>query len=61
VNANERKAVYRRFRGAINLKARQLRQWLDTTRRRRSASNPGRVCDTRWRYSLMNWGHDPLR
>ncbi|THD58822.1 DUF3140 domain-containing protein [Phenylobacterium sp.] len=21
----------------------------------------GDVCDTRWRWSLMNWGHDPLR
>jgi DNA topoisomerase VI subunit B len=21
----------------------------------------GDVRDTRWRYSLMNWGHDPLR
>jgi Protein of unknown function (DUF3140) len=21
----------------------------------------GDVTDTRWRYSLMNWGHDPLR
>lgn len=21
----------------------------------------GEVRDTRWRWSLMNWGHDPLR
>ena len=21
----------------------------------------GDVADTRWRYSLMNWGHDPLK
>ena len=21
----------------------------------------GDVTDTRWRYSLMNWGHDPLK
>lgn len=21
----------------------------------------GNVTDTRWRYSLMNWGHDPLK
>jgi hypothetical protein len=21
----------------------------------------GDVTDTRWRHSLMNWGHDPLR
>jgi hypothetical protein len=21
----------------------------------------GDITETRWRYSLMNWGHDPLR
>jgi hypothetical protein len=21
----------------------------------------GDVTDTRWRYSLMNWGHDPMK
>ena len=29
---------------------------------RHSAQRPaGDVRDTRWRYSLMNWGHDPLK
>jgi hypothetical protein len=29
---------------------------------RHLAQHPGGdVTDTRWRYSLMNWGHDPLR
>ncbi|MCM3265007.1 DUF3140 domain-containing protein [Streptomyces thermoviolaceus] len=29
--------------------------------RRHLAQQPsGDVRDTRWRYSLMNWGHDPL-
>jgi hypothetical protein len=29
---------------------------------RHSAQRPkGDVKDTRWRYSLMNWGHDPLK
>jgi hypothetical protein len=29
---------------------------------RHSAQRPsGDVEDTRWRYSLMNWGHDPLK
>jgi hypothetical protein len=29
--------------------------------RRHSAQRPsGDVTETRWRYSLMNWGHDPL-
>jgi hypothetical protein len=30
--------------------------------RRHSAQRPdGDVTQTRWRYSLMNWGHDPLK
>ncbi|MBT3155478.1 DUF3140 domain-containing protein [Streptomyces sp. CHD11] len=29
--------------------------------RRHLAQRPtGEIRDTRWRYSLMNWGHDPL-
>ena len=29
--------------------------------RRHSAERPqGDIKDTRWRFSLMNWGHDPL-
>ena len=29
--------------------------------KRHSAQRPGGdVTDTRWRHSLMNWGHDPL-
>ncbi|MBD3241911.1 MAG: DUF3140 domain-containing protein [Chitinivibrionales bacterium] len=30
--------------------------------KRHSAQRPsGDIEDTRWRYSLMNWGHDPLK
>lgn len=30
--------------------------------RRHAAQRPsGEIEDTRWRYSLMNWGHDPLK
>ena len=30
--------------------------------RRHRAQRPNRdVIDTRWRWSLMNWGHDPLK
>jgi hypothetical protein len=111
VNGNERDDVYRRFRGAVNMNARQLRQWLDTDASKTVGQRPrpgvestghrsgrrivgllgtdktrlsdadlahmrkvagyvarhlaqrpsGDVRDTRWRYSLMNWGHDPLR
>jgi hypothetical protein len=29
--------------------------------RRHLAQEPVNVATSRWRYSLMNWGHDPLR
>jgi hypothetical protein len=28
--------------------------------RRHSAQEPDNILTSRWRYSLMNWGHDPL-
>lgn len=29
--------------------------------RRHSAQEPANIVTSRWRYSLMNWGHDPLK
>jgi hypothetical protein len=29
--------------------------------RRHRAQEPANLVSSRWRYSLMNWGHDPLR
>ena len=29
--------------------------------RRHTAQEPANVATSRWRYSLMNWGHDPLK
>jgi hypothetical protein len=29
--------------------------------RRHSARRPENMVTSRWRYSLMNWGHDPLK
>jgi len=29
--------------------------------RRHSARRPENVVTSRWRYSLMNWGHDPIK
>lgn len=29
--------------------------------RRHSAQRPENIYTSRWRYSLMNWGHDPCR
>ena len=28
---------------------------------RHKAQEPANVATSRWRYSLMNWGHDPLK
>ncbi|MBA3667901.1 MAG: DUF3140 domain-containing protein [Sphingomonas sp.] len=29
--------------------------------RRHSAQRPENIVTSRWRYSLMNWGHDPIK
>jgi hypothetical protein len=29
--------------------------------RRHRAQRPANIVTSRWRYSLMNWGHDPLK
>jgi hypothetical protein len=29
--------------------------------RRHGAQQPANIYTSRWRYSLMNWGHDPLK
>ena len=29
--------------------------------RRHTAQRPANIYTSRWRYSLMNWGHDPLK
>ena len=29
--------------------------------RRHRAQEPENMVTSRWRYSLMNWGHDPLK
>ncbi len=29
--------------------------------RRHSAQQPANIYTSRWRYSLMNWGHDPIK
>jgi hypothetical protein len=29
--------------------------------KRHSAQEPENIVTSRWRYSLMNWGHDPLK
>ncbi|MGW0081327.1 DUF3140 domain-containing protein [Streptomyces sp. NPDC003393] len=36
-----------------------MRKVVGYIRRHLAQRPPGDVRDTRWRYSLMNWGHDP--
>ncbi|WP_437049848.1 DUF3140 domain-containing protein [Streptomyces sp. enrichment culture] len=39
---------------------RHMHKVVGYVRRHLAQRPPGDVRDTRWRYSLMNWGHDPL-
>ncbi|GAA2517834.1 MULTISPECIES: DUF3140 domain-containing protein [Streptomyces] len=39
---------------------RHMRKVVGYVRRHLAQRPSGDVRDTRWRYSLMNWGHDPL-
>ncbi|WP_081236831.1 DUF3140 domain-containing protein [Streptomyces viridosporus] len=39
---------------------RHMRKVVGYVRRHLAQRPDGDVRDTRWRYSLMNWGHDPL-
>ncbi|WP_432138113.1 MULTISPECIES: DUF3140 domain-containing protein [unclassified Streptomyces] len=39
---------------------RHMRKVVGYIRRHRAQRPSGDVSGTRWRYSLMNWGHDPL-
>lgn len=106
----DRKAIRRDFRGAVNMAPKELERWLETDESRSVGSDAGdgeavghkmgrrivtlkrtKVDDyddddyaamkkvigyvhrhrknarpknpetSRWRYSLMNWGHDPLK
>jgi hypothetical protein len=38
-----------------------MREVVSHVRGRLPLRPPGNVKDTRWRYSLMNWGHDPVK
>ncbi len=39
----------------------QMRRVVSYVRRHLAEKPSGDVSETRWRYSLMNWGHDPLK
>jgi hypothetical protein len=54
VTDDERSEIRREFREAVNMAPAEIERWLG-----REESKD--VRHSRWRYSLMNWGHDPLR
>ena len=39
----------------------QMRRTIGFIKRHRAQRPAGDVSRTRWRFSLMNWGHDPLK
>lgn len=39
----------------------QMRRVISYVHRHLAEKPSGDVSETRWRYSLMNWGHDPLK
>jgi hypothetical protein len=41
--------------------AAHMRKVIGYVHRHLAQRPPGDVTDTRWRYSLMNWGHDPTK
>jgi hypothetical protein len=41
--------------------ARHMRKVVGFIRRHRAQRPHGDITRTRWRYSLMNWGHDPMK
>jgi hypothetical protein len=69
VDDDERREIRHDFGEAVTMTAAETKRWLRTDEsqsvgdvHRHLAQRPaGDVTDTKWRYSLMNWGHDPLK
>ncbi|MEW2384900.1 DUF3140 domain-containing protein [Micromonospora sp. NPDC047707] len=54
--------LLRRKRGDLSeADYKHMRKVVGYVRRHMAQRPSGDVRDTRWRYSLMNWGHDPLK
>ncbi|MGS2615198.1 DUF3140 domain-containing protein [Micromonospora sp. LZ34] len=54
--------LLRRKRGELSENDyRHMRKVVGYVRRHMAQRPSGDVSETRWRYSLMNWGHDPLK
>lgn len=61
----DRAKIRKDFAEAVNMSAAEedcahMRKVVGFIRRHR-AQRPDNVATSRWRYSLVNWGHDPLK
>ena len=54
MDGDKKDEVYSGFYDCVNMQPKELEEWLDT-------EDSESVGDSDWRYSLMNWGHDPLK
>lgn len=59
MSTDDPQADVKEFKQAVNMSLEALTAWLDTTHRHLAQRPIGDIGDTPWRYSLMNWGHDP--
>ena len=72
--ATDAETVRKEFSDAVNMTASELERWLERDESKAVGQKDGggestghemgrHIVDlaTPWRYSLMNWGHDPLK
>lgn len=64
---DDKNDTWKEFHDVVNMTAAELEKWLESdeskvvgyTKRHLAQRPSGDVEDSAWRYSLMNWGHDP--
>jgi hypothetical protein len=56
--ANDRRQVIEEFEESVNMSPKELEEWLQTDLGQGPKND---IEDSKWRYSLMNCGHDPLK
>lgn len=70
VSDDDTDTIRRQFEDAVNMSSRELEDWPATEESQSVGQSSGDGDEStghamdrisKWRYSLMNWGHDPLR
>lgn len=70
VSDDDTDTIRHEFEDAVNMSSRELEDWLATEESQSVGQSSGDGDEStghamgrisKWRYSLMNWGHDPLR